>query len=427
MYYLIILGLILFAAIVVWRREWGIYLIILLLPSYQIRFQIAQLPMTFLEGLILILAAVELADIIRARKLGSVFRNQIARKLRRNLPIFFFLAAALVSIFVSPVHAKAAGIFKAYFFEAVLFYFLVLLIIDNAKKLNGLWRAMAGLVIYLSVFGLYQFLTLANLPPSWWAVDVASRRITSVLNHPNALALLLGPIIAMLIALVYTSRTWASSKLMIITIILGLVALYLTFSRAAWLALIITIAFVGLPGLGKSPPLNIRGGWRELLRIIVIVIVIILAIPYSREKILDLARFRDLSQQNRYVLWDAARDIIKKHPVYGVGLMGFHESYKAYPLGPDRVVQNYPHNFFLNFWVEIGLVGLAAMLGLLYIFVKKIRYLWKTAWRPVAFASAAGMSVILLHGLVDVSYFKNDLSVLFWLIFALPNLGFLES
>ncbi|MBU1180368.1 hypothetical protein KJ885_05475, partial [Patescibacteria group bacterium] len=30
------------------------------------------------------------------------------------------------------------------------------------------------------------------------------------------------------------------------------------------------------------------------------------------------------------------------------------------------------------------------------------------------------MSALLIHGLVDVPYFKNDLSILFWIIFSMP-------
>jgi ASC-1-like (ASCH) protein len=33
-----------------------------------------------------------------------------------------------------------------------------------------------------------------------------------------------------------------------------------------------------------------------------------------------------------------------------------------------------------------------------------------------------GMAALLVHGLVDVPYFKNDLAILFWLIMALPLL-----
>ncbi len=470
-FYLIIIGLLLFATLAALRREWAIYLIILLLPSYQIRFPLFGIPMTFLEAMILILA---ISTLLPLSASGGRERIEVRGKLLNiaDLFIFLFLFAAFVSVFVSPVTLKAAGIFKAYFFEGVLFYFLVRKIIDTPQKLQGVFKSLALLVLYLSGFGIYQFLTLSNLPFYWWAVDVASRRITSLLNHPNALALLLGPILAMLIIRqpsflpLRQEAGTPSPRLSLLrgrgikgegvfywaAIILGIIALYLTFSRAAWLALIITIAIFTLlsrrPSFSPpSPPEaegdeeGMRGERSKSKRVLaygLLIIVIVFSIPFSRLKLLELANPSDPSQQNRYVLWSAAADMLKKSPIFGVGLMGFHEAYKNYPLGPDRVVQNYPHNFFLNFWVETGLLGLLAVLGLLYLFFKKIWTLTllspgdgervgERSKKTYALAAAAGMTMILLHGLVDVSYFKNDLSVLFWLIYALPNLNFLTE
>ncbi|MDP3993702.1 MAG: O-antigen ligase family protein [Candidatus Doudnabacteria bacterium] len=422
--FLLIFALMAFAFVAVARRDWALYLTILLLPSYQIRFQIAGIPMTFLECMILLLAVVEFAKLVMMSLRGSAkgrdevisTRNRLLHFVRNDKPvailIFLFLGAALISVFTAPDQIKAAGIFKAYFFEAVLFYFLAILIIDDEKKLSTLWKILSVLVLYLSVFGIYQFITLAYLPFNWWAVEVASRRITSLVNHPNALALLVGPLLAMLVfSPEKTKLTW-------LTLATGTTALYLSFSRAGWLALVVVFLALGL--LTQAQKKIIVAG--------VIAATIVLLIPFSRAKLLDLARGTDLSQQNRYVLWSAATDMIKKSPLLGVGLTGFREAYKNYPLGPDRVVQNYPHNFFLNFWLEVGLLGLISMLGLLILFYKKIFLLFKSNSSPLtsslALPAAAGMSLILLHGLVDVPYFKNDLSVLFWLIYALPFLQF---
>ena len=436
--FLLIFALIAFAFVAVARRDWALYLTILLLPSYQIRFQIAGIPMTFLECMIFLLAVVEFAKLVMMSLRGFAKgrdevmpkegppladnppMNRLLHFVRNDKPvailILLFLLAALISVFTAPDQIKAAGIFKAYFFEAVLFYFLAILIIDDEKKLNMLWRVLSVLVLYLSVFGIYQFVTLAYLPFNWWAVDVASRRIVSLVNHPNALALLVGPLLAMLVfSPQKTKLTW-------LTLAAGTIAFYLSFSRAGWLALVVVVLALGL--LTQARKKIIVAG--------VIAATIVLLIPFSRAKLLDLARGTDLSQQNRYVLWSAAADMIKKSPILGVGLTGFREAYKNYPLGPDRVVQNYPHNFFLNFWLETSALGLISMVGLLILFYKKI---YETMISPLsppheegikrrswALAAAAGMGMILLHGLVDVPYFKNDLSVLFWLIYTLPFL-----
>ena len=490
---LIIVGLISFALLAVLRRDLALYLIVPLLPAYQIRFQVFGIPATFLEGMILILAVVELTHLTvlslrgvqrRSNPLTSRLLHFVRNDKWTLIFILLFLLAALISVFTAPNLAKAAGIFKAYFLEAIIFYFLTLLIIDTPEKIKRLFKTLAILVLYLSLFGVYQFITLYGLPYNWWAVGVESRRIISVLNHPNGLALLLGPVLAMLIMLrssplLSTLRgrgIKGEGVLYWSAIILGIAALYLSFSRAAWLALIITIALFGLFSwrFRLSPPA--RGGDEEGVggersnsgvkvgAVTLAIIFLIMIIPFSRAKILDLVRGQDLSQQNRYVLWSAAADILKKSPLTGTGLMGFHEAYKNYPLGPDRVVQNYPHNFFLNFWVETGLLGLISITALLILFYRKVYLLLKApspspspqgrgmktnpsplspferspvggrgedkgesgGSKSLALAAAAGMSMIILHGLVDVSYFKNDLSVLFWLIFALPNLFFLN-
>ena len=106
--YLIIVGLLFFATLAILRREYGVYLILLLLPSYQIRFSVFGLPMTFLEGMILILAAVSFPLLFRQ------YRNI---QISQYLPILLFLLAGFISIFVSPVRLAAAGIFKAYFYR----------------------------------------------------------------------------------------------------------------------------------------------------------------------------------------------------------------------------------------------------------------------------------------------------------------------
>lgn len=416
----LIIGLGLFTILAIIRRDLALYLIILLLPSYQIRFQVFGVPATFLEGMILSLAVVELARHTLVSLRGTKRSNPITMRLLLRLKadrndklvlffILFFLLAAFISVFTAPDLAKAAGIFKAYFFEAILFFFLTILIIDTPQKAHQLFKILALLVLYLSLFGIYQFITLYGLPFNWWAVNVASRRISSLLNHPNALALLLGPLLAMLIMLPQ------KTKLLWLSIVLGLIALYLSFSRAALLALAVTILGLGLLTTHR----------KKILLAVAAGVILILLVPFSRTKIFDLVKGRDLSQQNRYVLWSAAGDLIKQHPVKGLGLMGFHEAYKNYPLGPDRVIQNYPHNFFLNFWVETGLLGLISMIGLLVLFFKKILALIRNH-APFALAAAAGMAMVVLHSMVDVSYFKNDLAILFWLIYSLPFLSLRE-
>jgi len=76
----------------------------------------------------------------------------------------------------------------------------------------------------------------------------------------------------------------------------------------------------------------------------------------------------------------------------------------------------------------MGFLGLAAFLLIIFQFLKfgfkklfenwelKIGNLSEQNGKMILLALMASMITLLVHGLVDVPYFKNDLSILFWLI-----------
>jgi hypothetical protein len=64
----------------------------------------------------------------------------------------------------------------------------------------------------------------------------------------------------------------------------------------------------------------------------------------------------------------------------------------------------------LNFWLETGLLGLVCFALLIFFSMKNY------ARKPSAIKLGASLFLIsvIVHGMVDAPYFKNDLSVLFW-------------
>src|SRR3989344_918700 len=58
-------------------------------------------------------------------------------------------------------------------------------------------------MVFVSLYGLYQFLTGSNVIAP---LEAAQSRITSFFNHPNFLALFLGPIILLLLSEFKTSQ-----------------------------------------------------------------------------------------------------------------------------------------------------------------------------------------------------------------------------
>jgi putative inorganic carbon (HCO3(-)) transporter len=125
----------------------------------------------------------------------------------------------------------------------------------------------------------------------------------------------------------------------------------------------------------------------------------------------------------RLELWSATLRMLSHYPIFGAGLSGFADRIAPYwnANHPERFID--PHNIVLNFWVETGLLGLFAFAWLLVVTFRISWLGWKQSdagWRPIFLGVLLAMVAIVVHGLVDVPYFKNDLSLLFW---ALAGLG----
>ena len=130
MIFLIIASLI-FLVLSVWRPAWAVFLIVLCLPTYQIRFHVFGLPTTWLEIMIGILFIVWLINKIKNQKLKVKITNQNLKLNNWLVIILLWLAVSLVAIFISPDRLGALGFWRAYFLEPIL---LVLVLIDLAGR-----------------------------------------------------------------------------------------------------------------------------------------------------------------------------------------------------------------------------------------------------------------------------------------------------
>jgi len=89
----------------------------------------------------------------------------------------------------------------------------------------------------------------------------------------------------------------------------------------------------------------------------------------------------------------------------------------------------YPHNILLNFWSELGLAGCSCLFGLLESFCLFQSRVYKNTKYKIPntkylfLGLFCSMIVIIIHGLVDVPYFKNDLACLFWILMAILSLA----
>ena len=146
--------------------------------------------------------------------------------------------------------------------------------------------------------------------------------------------------------------------------------------------------------------------------------------PVLRRRIETEINFSDPHNTlvGRSHLWDAALQMLRDHPIFGAGLSGFATAIAPYwnAVHPDRFT--YPHNIVLNFWTETGLLGVAGFAAILGAGFGRAWRGWRRSdvyWRAVHLGVLLALVAVVVHGLVDVPYFKNDLSLEFWALLSL--------
>ncbi|MFH1456954.1 MAG: O-antigen ligase family protein [Patescibacteria group bacterium] len=414
MYILLIIYFLLFVFISVKNLKYGIYWLVFTLPAYLIRFEIFGLPTTLLEGEILLIFLIWFLKMLKYQNIKALKQKLVSKDL---LLLYYFitllLITSIVSIFVSPDFYVALGIWKAYFLEPILL-FIVFVSVIKKQDLKNIFTVFSAQIFILSLFAIYQKLTGALITNPFWA-DEATRRVTSFFPYPNALALYIAPIFILLlgylIGLFKKNRKFFVVLLLyhFITLILGFLAVCFTGSKGALFAIIAGLIFYTLFYKGKR---------KIFVGILIIIFITLLFYCFiTRASIANILQGASTveggdSISTRLEMWSETWQMLKTKPIFGAGLAGYQTAVASFHAKDYIEVYLYPHNIFLNLWTEIGLPGLFAFIAIImYFFIYGFK---KSDNYSVIIMSS--MVVLLAHGLVDVPYFKNDLSVLFWII-----------
>lgn len=467
-YILVIFYLLSFIGLAWFRFRPAVIFFIILLPSYLVRFHIGPLPSTVLE---LSFAALFLVWLIKYsrndwKKILIVSKKHIWFFVAFDL---FFLSS-VISIFVSDMPIPSLGQWRAYFFEPMIL-FLILIgrkssdvipmpkeesLYDGAMNgqrslaeftpsndgarddkmqqigFNDLIWALALSTISISVYSIIQKFTGWGIATTEWTGE-ATRRVTAFFSSPNAVGLYLAPVAMLIIPLLLRGGQGGVAKVWAIRLTpatppsppLGkrrmTYALLMTVFVFSLLAIIFTKSQGALVGLaaGTLTFLFFVGHKKIAIAAMILGIIFSLAVPSARQALL----FQDQANQNRLRLWNYTRTFLAQSPknfILGAGVRQFFRKVQK-PHYNDKIMERliYPHNIFLNFWTEIGLIGMlaaAAILGHTFYLSDKIRKNNKL----IGAGLIGALIVLTTHGLVDVPYFKNDLAFLFWIMIAVP-------
>lgn len=370
-------------------KTWLPFLLVFLLPWHFLRFSVLGLATNLWEATVLISFLLILPSFRRWR-------------LRQSLLFWLFLALIITGFLIGFVLAAdkvaALGIIKGWLAIPLIFIFVVYQTVkdDFTAPVFGLAAATG----FLAILALVQYLT-----HNFITLD---GRASAIFSSANQLAMLLLPSLFIIVGYLLKNKSdFLSKSFLVLVGWLGLLAVVLTFSYGAWIALLVAIGtfiFVLWP---KS---------RYSLLALALVGAVVLSVLFNK---LMLLLAPSSSAAARLQIWRVACALIKQAPLWGIGLGDFMARYQVLAVRffahPLELVVPHAHNFFLQSWLALGLPGLLGFLGLLVLAFK--------GFIKNAAIFLPALVAWLVQGLFDTTYYQQSLAAIFWLIVLLSLYG----
>jgi O-antigen ligase len=389
--------------------EYLLLLTFILAPAYVIRFSLFHLPTNLLMLWVFLVWIIFGFWLLKNKKIRNFINFKLSVDKKILIPTTLFLLSGIISVFIGGVDRAKLGQFIVLFLQPILIFFITGYIFKQYPK--GKYYLLTTIYLLLALAGLYatvQYFTLLGLPSAWWGNSVEPKRALAFFVHPNFYALWSAPLLAFLIPDVFSNLKTKILNLKSIAWALGALGLLLSLSRAGWLGLAAAVLVYLIFAADNKIRKIIFSG-------IIIIVIVIISVPNLRWRFI-LPFYGEKSASSRVELWQGGLRAVKESPVLGLGLTGFANSYGQLNTDPTLDTHNFPHNIFLNFWVETGLLGLISFCYLVWVYLYQG---FKNRQDIVKFGISLFLFTLLTQGLIDNPYFKNDLAMVFWMVLAL--------
>ena len=297
----------------------------------------------------------------------------------------------------------------------LVFYFVLTRTINSRYKLYLLVVLLVISGSLTSLYGVYQYFGGAATTAAW--VDTAmfgdiQSRSGSTFSNPN----ILGEYLIMMIPLAL-SLLWYRKKFIykgIFAAMLGLmgICMLLTFSRGAWLGLI--VALVGFS--------VVRDKRLFALFVVGLFIMPFVLPPSIINRFTSIGNLSDTSSSYRMSILLGSLRMVQDYWISGIGLgsQAFKAIYPKYSLA--AAYAHHSHNIYIQVILEMGVAGAFVFMLIVLVFIRAtLAHQSKTKdvfLSAVMLAACAGIIGYLVQGLVENIWFNYRVLQTFWVVLA---------
>lgn len=372
----------------------------------------------------------------------AIYNEQPRGWMRTAVLVLIYATVALASLAFAE-DTIGADLTLQDFAKDVVVAIVVTMALQNGNALKGTVWALLVAGIFMGTLSVVQQLTgrfddtfagfaLAPVQNIVGASDAP--RISGPIGDPNFYAQILVVLVPLAMERLWHARTLFPKVIAGWALAVSGLSILFTFSRGGFVGLAVVIAIM----LFRHPP--------KLLPLLATLVLLVGVIPFIPPKYLDRlstltdvipgtggAPTTDVSIRGRLSENTVALRMFADHPLMGVGLGNYPEYYQAYSrqLGIDpRLEVRQPHSLYLEIASEMGALGLAAFVLLIWALFRGLQSahtLFTAGGMDEYAAIAAAFGVGVIGYLTGALFLHSAFPRFFWLLFgigmALPQVA----
>ncbi len=392
-------------ALIMTMPEIGVLACIFFLPF----FSILSNPTIVLTALVVLTSFSYFIKLIRGKR---VFKLELI-----DFCVIFFMVLVLFSGIIT-LGGKSSK-YEALISVALIFgYFLVTNLVRTQQWLKRCINAFVISGVLVAIVGVAQYI-LGMSPAGWLDTSYFPNiqgRATSVFDNPNYLAAYLALNFPFVLYKFFMAGNKKTRILTFICSALTVLCAIFTWSRGAWLAMLIT-ALIFLMIFSKKT-------MRLIYSLIFIVPFLPFVLPHNVvSRFMSIGNMTESSISYRLYTWKGCGKLIEDFFWGGIGYgsEAFSQIYPEYAYaGMEAAVHS--HSLYLQILINMGIAGLICFTFIALTYVQKsFEYLKKPVSNQSFLLVAAAMVsffALLIMGIFDYVWYNYTVFFAFWLIMA---------
>jgi O-antigen ligase len=291
----------------------------------------------------------------------------------------------------------------------IAFFIFCYLIYSQIKDVKTIYFLIISLFLSVIIVGFTMIIEFFEKGASFFVNEEALLRIAGIYENPNYVGMLLVITIPLTLGFLMIDTTIKQKYkyVLLFFLLFQIVLLLLSDSRASFLSISISTIL-----LLFASSKNVKLIFTSIILVITINILMFLDLTAMVELFLRPERIG-----TRDMIWATGWNVISDNLLFGTGVDTFEKVFYSYApssfleildtSSKSNSVSPHPHNLFLYFWAENGILGLFSVILFFYAFINiSIRLFRKKYQVIVANETIAISTLSILIGVFVRSFFE---------------------